>query len=471
MDAPLRGYRDTSLHRKNTDSWGVKSNVKGWSGGIWVTVILFAFPCPDSYPAPPPAAQDPSIEQLISQLDHESPVLRDAASEALKKRGKPVLPILQERAARGTPETQARIAELITRIKRTCAGSVGIEGGDEGRRSIYAGPRLSKSPEVLWSFRADNPIYASLVIADDDLYFGDAPKGALSIGGKYSFYCLDRNSGRLKWKVQRGEAPHFSPPVVSEDLVCVGNSAGAAAYWRKTGELHWIFDGKDFGQSSPVLSEGLVLFCGSSHVYAIELDTGRERWNFNIGKDQPLSPAIHGRRVIVGSRDRYIHAIDLETGKAIWTFEADNWITSSPSLSEGSVYVACKDFLYAVDERTGVERWRFKIDGSSVLATPTIAAGMLYATRYDNALIAVDAATGNERWQFKTGTLLRTSPSYVDGKLYLGSLGGVIYVLDALTGKEEAHFESKGRLSTSPVLTNGVLYYSDNTGPTVFALK
>ena len=60
-----------------------------------------------------------------------------------------------------------------------------------------------------------------------------------------------------------------------------------------------------------------------------------------------------------------------------WKFEAGDSIRTSPAVSNGVVYFGSDDnYIYAVDSKTGEEKWKFKTgdDGSS----PTVSDGVVY---------------------------------------------------------------------------------------------
>jgi outer membrane protein assembly factor BamB len=89
--------------------------------------------------------------------------------------------------------------------------------------------------------------------------------------------------------------------------------------------------------------------------------------------------------------DGYLYAVDAETGKEKWRFETgydDKW---PPSIADGVVYFRGKGLLYALDSKTGKEKWRFCLEeeGDSVSASPAIADGVLYLRSNHGYLYAI----------------------------------------------------------------------------------
>jgi outer membrane protein assembly factor BamB len=61
------------------------------------------------------------------------------------------------------------------------------------------------------------------------------------------------------------------------------------------------------------------------------------------------SPALSDTAVYVGSDDGRLYAIDIATGQELWNFPTGDRITSSPAYANGTVYVGSYDGkLYAI---------------------------------------------------------------------------------------------------------------------------
>lgn len=83
---------------------------------------------------------------------------------------------------------------------------------------------------------------------------------------------------------------------------------------------------------------------------------------------------------------------------AIWEFEPLEPGMSAPVIAGSTAYAgSMDDHLYAVDVRTGAERWHTDV-GSSVLPPPTHHDDRLFVTPRDSSLRAFDAPTGDLLW-------------------------------------------------------------------------
>jgi len=80
---------------------------------------------------------------------------------------------------------------------------------------------------------------------------------------------------------------------------------------------------------------------------AVTADTGVELWKVQTKDVVHASPAVFNNTVYIGSWDSYLYALNGETGEEKWTFKAgeDNTIhnqvgfQSSPAVVDGVVYV------------------------------------------------------------------------------------------------------------------------------------
>jgi outer membrane protein assembly factor BamB len=99
--------------------------------------------------------------------------------------------------------------------------------------------------------------------------------------------------------------------------------------------------------------------------------------------------------VYMGSADGILYALDAATGEERWRFATDVVFTSSPAVSQETVFAASGQSLYALDAGTGIERWRFET--SDVLASsPAIAGGLVYIGSWDGAVYAMGSSDGNQ---------------------------------------------------------------------------
>ena len=74
--------------------------------------------------------------------------------------------------------------------------------------------------------------------------------------------------------------------------------------------------------------------------------------------------------------------------------------------------------------------WTFPT-GMYVTSTPALYNGLVYVGSWDDNVYALNAATGTLIWKYKTGSVVDSSPAIVNGIVYIGGEDGNVYALNA----------------------------------------
>jgi outer membrane protein assembly factor BamB len=330
----------------------------------------------------------------------------------------------------------------------------------------------------------------------------------------------------LAWKYTTNGSVISSPSVV-DGIVYVGSqdkNIYAVGAW--SGNLIWNFATRGAVVSSPAVANGKV-YVGSDdgYVYCLDAYTGAFIWQTFVNSDLPFtfgnlvlksSPVVSGGTVYIGSLDGYLYALDADNGNVIWRTKTDGPIESSPAVADGAVYFTSQEptsgALYKLDANNGNVVWKKSLPyqysftgGTEMLGSPSVAAGMVFASSDWGAYYAMDTATGDVVWKFidpdaiefivsspiyvngslfiidkfniaclnatnghtlwttYTGDELYVSPSYADGKIYVATSQRNIFVLDMTNnGTKIATFATPSSSWSSPTIANGRLYVGCN---------
>jgi outer membrane protein assembly factor BamB len=138
---------------------------------------------------------------------------------------------------------------------------------------------------------------------------------------------------------------------------------------------------------------------------------------------------------------------------------------ASPSVAAGMVFaVANIRTYYGINETTGAYVWNFTDPSATefVVLSPIYNDGQIYIIdKYD--ITSLNAITGKRNWNFFTGDELYISPSYADGKIYVVTSQKDIFVLDAThNGAKLATYTTPSSCWSSPTIANGNLYVGCN---------
>ena len=206
----------------------------------------------------------------------------------------------------------------------------------------------------------------------------------------------------------------------------------------------WMMMG-DYVYSSPALLDDTVYFGGSEGLYALDIQTGEEKWLFET-ENAVQSPAIGDDGTIYfGSKDPALYAVDAQTGELQWKNDElvnpAGWtwnMSPGTTIADGLVYAAIADttsggvlrFFFAVRADTGELVWRFLFKGSDWSSVAAAEGIVYFGGGSSKNVLAVDAQTGEELWSFQTEGTVHSTPVVDNGVVYVGSLDGHLYALN-----------------------------------------
>ena len=306
-----------------------------------------------------------------------------------------------------------------------------------------------------------------------------------------------RSSGWLRWLLILGAVGGCGTSATGNDRV---NPETPLWFNHLSGAMH-VFMRRPLTVSGRVIGEDYErgraeidpdngrIFIGSADrgLYALRAADGSDIWRFETLGVVQSEPLYDSQLDVVyfGSHDGALYCVRAQDGELLWRFMSNAEVARKPVLGGELVYFANgADQLFALDRRTGKQRWQ--VHRTSALgmeiagyAGPALDRGKVYMAYSDGHVIAYDARDGTEKWtpvdlsaeaeQSAGGD----APRYLDvdttpvvdqlasGRVvYVASYAGGVYALDAESGariwvnekavgatditlwKEPAHFPS-----------------------------
>jgi len=343
----------------------------------------------------------------------------------------------------------------------------------------------------------DHWIYSDLVLSNDKLLLNNSDLFS---------YCINTDDGEVLWKHSIIKAFY------KEDgyRVLTDQIAGGAYY-----------------QSKATAADGSA-FIGtpSRFVYALDTESGKELWKYELGAAISGAPVYNNSRIYVGQQggEDEFYCLDAKTGKMIWTQNV-GWVWGSATVSDGMVFIPGIDgYLYALDARNGEIVWRHRTEHSTC-SEPLVMGDYVYFGGWDGYMYKLEKYSGKLIWRLTGGgsdsgvaigfddkilmpgfgmrgmglrcidattqeTLwtpqippenFNVTPAYHNGQAYIsalfgGGLGGLpiaakIIALDASTGEANWSFDGPGGLTGPVVGNNGYVYGGSTTNPYFFAIS
>lgn len=291
-----------------------------------------------------------------------------------------------------------------------------------------------------WTFKTGAPIWSSPAAAENTVYFG-SNDGLI--------YALKADSGEPLWHYKTGGPVMGRPTVDGSYLYVLSDDGYLYKLERQAGKFVWKFDthgtgvardlpGSDAGTYDYMTSGATVVkdtvFVGSAdkRLYAVDAETGQERWQFDTQDIVRSTPVVADGLVFFGSRDHNVYAVDAKTGALKWKYDTLREVVSSPLVVDGTVYIGsrCAD-LFAFEAATGRVKWKYFYWSSWVESSARMRDGTLYVGSSDaQQLFAIDAASGRRIWNFDTGGSNWSTPALTDKQVYIGAVGVLNYIVD-----------------------------------------
>ncbi|WP_314174855.1 outer membrane protein assembly factor BamB family protein [Streptomyces winkii] len=336
------------------------------------------------------------------------------------------------------------------------AGPTGVVSapGQAGEAGGQAQPQRWRP----WRFRMSNDVWGTPVVADELLYVTS-----------FEVHALDVASGRRRFRT-REVAWSMA---VSDGRVHASDGPSLYALDARDGSELWRLATDGWVFSLQVDRGTVVTGTRGGGVQAWDAASGEKLWELGGAQTEfetrEGGPSVHEGTVYTWGEGR-LFALDARTGAERWSYPVgDASVTGGVPLrlnpaEDGVVYVCAGARVHALDGAGGAERWRFEAPAAflsppAFVHGPAVAGGGVYLADYLGTVYAVDTVTGQDRWRIATEARHSTEPVVVsDGLVHLGS-GGALYTLDAVSGTPRWRFAAGGDLVGAPVVADGRVHF------------
>jgi outer membrane protein assembly factor BamB len=357
--------------------------------------------------------------------------------------------------------------------------------GDSARTGQMPGPGWDASPVTLWATDLGEPSSSPPAVVDGVVYAGF---GSFEASGVVA---LDAGSGAERWRFPALGAVTTAPAVVGGTVFAGSAEGHVYALDAGTGILRWRFEAEGLISGSPAVAGGLGYVADdAAKVYALDAATGDQVWRFDRKTGPTVAPAVSGDLVFVGggdleTDDPALFALDAASGKKRWSKKLGSWVVASPTIVDGTVYVASSVYLgmngpavvAGFDAASGDDRWRMEQEDS--VGAPVLVHGdTIYITTELNALLAIDRISQTQRWRYADMadgdfTPDPFSPAVAGGLLYVPTIRATpgvwsqgLAALDPATGTPRWTWAGPDPEAdyTTPAILDGVAYTASTDG-------
>lgn len=176
------------------------------------------------------------------------------------------------------------------------------------------------------------------------------------------------------------------------------------------------------------------------------------RWRFDDATDLTWPSAATSETLFVSSVPD-LFALETRSGAERWRFEPSSGSRPfATAVSNEFVYVGMAGSdgtMHALDRQTGEVRWEGSVSNAGGVVGAALIGGKVIVVGDSGRVVAFDAVSGDKRWRFDAPGANMFSPAAAGKTVYVGGQDTNVYAIDALTAEERWRF-TESRFDTAP---------------------
>lgn len=277
-------------------------------------------------------------------------------------------------------------------------------------------------------------------------------RDGLAIVPDYSgvIHCLDAETGEPYWHYDM-LASVWATPYVADGKIYIGDEDAKVVVFALSKELDVLaMNQLERSQYTTIMSVGGTLFVPSVGKLVAVADPSRvPQRKAKTAKTKSDWPSSRGNPQNTGVGSGGIP----NKLEVLWKMRTENECEGTPVVVDGVAYIGdLEDSLYAVDTRTGQQRWVYR-NRCGYQASPLVYQGAVYAGDVDGTMHCFDAESGEQLWRFETDATISCSANAVDGLVVFATEDGTIFALAPQTGKLVWKTSAGTQLQSAPAIS------------------
>ena len=259
-----------------------------------------------------------------------------------------------------------------------------------------------------------------------------------------------------------------------EDSVYVAFNTHVIAVNLTNGTERWRFpqeaDTKiSFYAPPEITDDGRLIVGGYDNVlYSIDIANGQGRPLFDGAEGRYVGGVlVNDERIFAPSADHFLYALDMN-GTLLWEYETEEPLWAKPASFPGCdcIYLPAMDhYVYALDSQNGRLIWKSESLGGSIVGTPTLSDDQqLYVGTFAQELVALDAENGSILWRFPTNDWVWSGPGISGDRLYFGDLSGTFFAVNRQNGNSEWQIQPGSPIVGRSLIREDGIYLTTEDG-------
>ncbi len=248
--------------------------------------------------------------------------------------------------------------------------------------SLYAfAPHGAAPSKRLWQFPGDGAALTSPVVAGGLVVLGS---------GDHNVYALDAKTGAVKWTATTGYI-FTAAPLVANGVVVIGDQGGnLSGFDLATGKSLWSTTVGTIDVAAIAKADTAFLVAEDHCVYAFNMKSGQQNWQYGMDDYAQFSPVIAGNLVIVANRAGQLLGLDAQSGKLAWQTRLTGTPFSQPVLwpAKNAILLKIDDHqIGAFDAASGKPLWLYS--SKQVVTAPAVVGDSVTVATSDGEVAAL----------------------------------------------------------------------------------
>lgn len=269
------------------------------------------------------------------------------------------------------------------------------------------------------------------------------------------------------WKHQVKDGAFEATAAIVDGVVYIGDLDGhLMALDLRTGKQRWQVTLDAGFIASPAVRDKMLYVGdieGILHAYTLD---GKEKWKYETGAEIDSGVNFYKENILVGSQDATLYCLQPD-GKLLWQFTIDDQIRCTPTVVENRAFVAgCDGKLHVIDLDKGMAVDDVVIEAPTG-TTPAVQGDMVYFGTEGATFFGIDWRKAAVVWTYRAPQrpqAYRSSASVAGDLLVVGGRNNRVNALATLDGKEVWAFATRKKVDSSPVIVGDRVFVGSSDG-------
>lgn len=271
--------------------------------------------------------------------------------------------------------------------------------------------------------------FLSPALVDDTVFV------RVEAGTTGALVALNHETGAQRWSFQfpsvgssyDNVGGHVTSPVALSGIVVAGAARLMMAFDAQSGAVLWQFESTEPIASSATIADNTVYFADFTHLYALDLQTGKQRWHFSHEAVTLFFAPLVVNDIVIAVDHNTIYALTQQEGRVLWQRSFGNQEVIPAAATSDQLYVKSVNQLWAVKAQSGEVLWNYA--ATNFVSLPALTAAHLYViTRSDGGsqLRTLQQKDGQEVWRSAEMPFSNSAPVAANGAIYVRTVNGGI---------------------------------------------